>query len=353
MSKVFVDEGCTVVAIELDPTMAAQASRFCERVVVGDLDVIDLDAELGKERFDVIVAADVLEHLKDPLEALKRLRPFLTPDGFFVVSLPNIAHASVRLSLLQGSFDYRDLGLLDRTHLRFFTHASMQELFDEAEFGMIEVHRQEAPLAIADVPLVLDTLPEELIRKLAEDPDARTYQFVVKAVPLERSGLRELQGRLHDQAVALDQAERELARLRDEMSPRVQELEQAVTLISDRERELRSALIDAHDQLLRRDEEIELLIGRRDEETAGLQRMAQQLAEVERRLEEQRQHDAMQVAARDEHIRRLKTRLDRILSTPPARAYAFVGRLPLVRRMVARRTAGYERMLGSGESSDE
>ena len=62
------------MGIELDAEMAAQAERFCERVIVGDLDTLDLEAELGEDRFDVIVAADVLEHLKDPLKVWRSAR---------------------------------------------------------------------------------------------------------------------------------------------------------------------------------------------------------------------------------------------------------------------------------------
>ena len=77
MTRVLRDRGCTVVGIEVDPEMANQAAEFAERVIVGNLDKLDLDEELGSDRFDVIVAADVLEHLTDPLSALRRLRRFL------------------------------------------------------------------------------------------------------------------------------------------------------------------------------------------------------------------------------------------------------------------------------------
>ena len=97
------DRGCAIVGIELEPGAAAAAAVHCERMVVGDLDALDLDAELGEDRFDVIVAADVLEHLKDPAGTLGRLRPFLAPGGYFVISLPNVAHADVRLALLPFS----------------------------------------------------------------------------------------------------------------------------------------------------------------------------------------------------------------------------------------------------------
>jgi len=257
MSRAFVERGCTVVGIEFDPEMAGRAEAHCERVIVGDLDDLDLDAELGDERFDAIVAADVLEHLKDPLAALKRLGKFLEPDGAFVISVPNVAHGSVRLALLGGHFDYRDAGLLDSTHLRFFTLGSFEQLLDEAELGLAELHRHELNLDASEIGFDPEVVPVAIREKLEQDPDARTYQFVVKAIPMEREGLREIQARL-----------RELAELRA-AAARTAELERTMAEIVGREGELRQALIDAHDQLLRRDAEIEDLhkgAQRRDEE---------------------------------------------------------------------------------------
>ena len=197
MSRVLTDRGCTVVGIEVDPEMAERASQYCERVIVGDLDGLDLAAELGEERFDAIVAADVLEHLKDPLQALSRLRPFLEPDGCFVVSVPNVAHGSVRLALLSGDFDYREIGLLDSTHLRFFTRETLEKhLLDEAELGLAELHRHELNLDASEVPFDATAVPPQVRRELEADPDARTYQFVAKAIPMGREGLREIQHRL-------------------------------------------------------------------------------------------------------------------------------------------------------------
>ena len=87
------------------------------------------------ERFDCIVFNDVLEHMMDPWAALVSARGALEPDGCIVASLPNIRHVSVLKPLvLHGRFDYRDTGLLDRTHLRFFTRGTIADLFGAAAF---------------------------------------------------------------------------------------------------------------------------------------------------------------------------------------------------------------------------
>ena len=291
MSRAFAAAGSTGVGIELDPAMAERANQFCERVIVGDLDTLDAADELGEERFDAIVAADVLEHLKDPLDVLNRLRPFLKPDGFFVISVPNIAHGSVRLALLSGDFKYGDIGLLDATHLRFFTRETLERLLDDAELGLIEMCRHDLDLAASEVAFDAAAVPAEIRTNLENDPEALTYQFVVKAIPMERDGLRELQRRL-----------REVAELRV-AAQRVGELEKSLAAISGREAELRRGLIEAHDQLLRKDTDIENL---RSELT--LQRI----------------------------------RLESILSSPPVRIYSLLRRLPIIRGIERRRKASFE-----------
>jgi len=258
MSRVLRDRGCTVVGIELDPQMAGLAAQFCERVIVGDLDTIDLESELGSDRFDVIVAADVLEHLKNPLAALRRLRAFLAQDGFFVMSLPNVAHGSVRLALLEGRFNYQKSGLLDETHLRFFTRESIDQLLDEAELGAAEITHQQLSISASEVPFDSSGVPREVIEELERDPDARTYQFVVKAIPLEAAGLREMQRRMRELA-------HENARLRSieadlrSLEPQISTLQDALTAMSTREGRVRAALIEAHELALQRDEEIHQL----------------------------------------------------------------------------------------------
>jgi SAM-dependent methyltransferase len=188
MSRVFSERGCAVVGIEFDPGMAERAAGFCERMIVGDLDALDLEAELGDDRFDAIVAADVIEHLKDPLGALERLRRFLKEDGRFVISIPNVAHGSIRLALLSGRFEYRPWGLLDSTHLRFFTRETFERLLREAGLDLVELRRHELPIGASAVEFDESAVPADLLEELEADPDARTYQFVAKAIPMAHGG---------------------------------------------------------------------------------------------------------------------------------------------------------------------
>ncbi len=96
-------------------------------------------AEAGP--FDVIVAADVLEHVADPQRLLEELRPLLSPRGVLVASVPNFGHWYARARTAVGKFDYDDRGVLDRGHLRFFTRASFARLLQTCGFA---IRRQEA-----------------------------------------------------------------------------------------------------------------------------------------------------------------------------------------------------------------
>jgi 2-polyprenyl-3-methyl-5-hydroxy-6-metoxy-1,4-benzoquinol methylase len=182
VTRALVAQGNTVVGVEIDPEAAKTAAEHAERVVVGDLDDMDLDVELGGDRFDVVVLGDVLEHLRDPLPVLRSARRLLVPKGFIVVSLPNIAHVDVRLMLLSGRWDYRDLGLMDRTHLRFFTRASARELLADAGLSVVDVDRVVVAAFATELGVDPDIAPADLVGRVLEDPDAETYQFVLKAV---------------------------------------------------------------------------------------------------------------------------------------------------------------------------
>lgn len=139
------EQGYEVTCIEGDPELAALAAGKCRAVVVADLDrdTPDLDGV-----FDVIVYGDVLEHLKDPLRVVRTLARRLRPGGTIVVSVPNVAHAWVRLQLLLGRFEYAERGILDRTHLRFFTLSSFRRFLADAGLTVLELVATPVPLPL-------------------------------------------------------------------------------------------------------------------------------------------------------------------------------------------------------------
>ena len=110
----------------------ADAARKLGLTVIDGVYTADIPAEHG--RFDYIILADVLEHLEDPFALLASLQDALTGEGRLIASLPNVAHWTVRLNLLRGRFDYQPTGIMDATHLRWFTKASVTALFEAAGY---------------------------------------------------------------------------------------------------------------------------------------------------------------------------------------------------------------------------
>jgi SAM-dependent methyltransferase len=129
------DQGADfVVGIEYSPDAAAMAkARGIGNVIVGDIERMDVDLEPSS--FDLLIAGHVLEHLADPWTALKRLRRFLRPGGQLVGGLPNIRCQSVLLPLLlRGKWEYQPSGIMDWTHLRFFSRQTIQDLLEKTGF---------------------------------------------------------------------------------------------------------------------------------------------------------------------------------------------------------------------------
>lgn len=116
-----------VKGIELNENVARVGANYLD-IIQGNIETMELPYE--KETFDYIILGDVLEHLYDPQKTLERLLPYLKPEGRFLCSVPNVMNKSVVCGLLRGKFEYADAGILDRTHLRFFTLDSIVELFE-------------------------------------------------------------------------------------------------------------------------------------------------------------------------------------------------------------------------------
>jgi 2-polyprenyl-3-methyl-5-hydroxy-6-metoxy-1,4-benzoquinol methylase len=133
-----------VVGIEINQEAANEASNKLNSVFCADLNCItvnELLPELNNNKlFDYIVCADVLEHLIDPWQVLSDLTKYLEPNGKIIASIPNVRHWTVWLPLLlKGNWDYQDAGIMDKTHLRFFTKNTMLELFQSANLNVSEI----------------------------------------------------------------------------------------------------------------------------------------------------------------------------------------------------------------------
>lgn len=187
-------KGARVWGVDVDGDALANAGAHCERVERVDLDgdfrgpLRALVRDRREQRFSYIVALDVLEHLRHPEAVLNFLvEECLEPHGRVVVSLPNITHGAIRLSLLQGHFDYSEKGLLDRTHLRFFDRRGVDELLRSARLRTVLDYSYPAGYFATEVLLDEARVHEGTIHSLATDDDSFTYQFFRVAVPAELS----------------------------------------------------------------------------------------------------------------------------------------------------------------------
>ncbi len=173
-------------AIEVVPDAAQSAHGVLDAVLCADIETLDdtvLDAFLeGRPVPDVLVFGDVLEHLRDPLAVLRRLVDRLAPDGTVVVCIPNISHWSVISSLMAGEWTYTDSGLLDRTHLRFFTEGSARAMLAEAGLAVRKVMPRNVPLDLAGQERFLAVIEPALLQLRIDPAEALSHMQALQYV---------------------------------------------------------------------------------------------------------------------------------------------------------------------------
>lgn len=162
------DLNCSVTIVEIDEAQATQASPYADVAVVGDIEDAGTWAKIGSG-YDAVLFGDVLEHLRDPWEILRRTLRVLGDGGRVLASIPNVAYYEVRLGLLRGRFDYSDYGILDNTHLRFFTAASARRLFEGVGYEIVRFRP------------IFKRARHRLLGRVFRN--ACAFQFVIEAVP--------------------------------------------------------------------------------------------------------------------------------------------------------------------------
>ena len=189
LGKILQKKGHVVTGIESDP---ASAEKACTHYDVFHRADIETFAFPYRRVFDYILFADVLEHLRDPAAVLSRSLPALKDSGKIIVSAPNVANWIVRLGLLFGHFDPAERGILDRTHLHFFTLRTLREMMGEVSCRVLDVTPTVVPLQLAFpftrrkffAPFHTLHYALTLSRKTLF-----AYQFVVTAAPSGRAPL--------------------------------------------------------------------------------------------------------------------------------------------------------------------
>ena len=164
-----------VVGIEPDPGDAGEAARVCDLVLSHALEAV---SEEFPEEFDAILFGDVLEHLPDPSDSLARVRPWLSPRGVVVASVPNLGHWSIVSELLEGRFDYIPYSILSGTHIRFFTRATLTDLFEACGYRVESIEGVTFPTSPAGALRL-----EKLRRLPGASSDLEVVEFLAVAKP--------------------------------------------------------------------------------------------------------------------------------------------------------------------------
>jgi 2-polyprenyl-3-methyl-5-hydroxy-6-metoxy-1,4-benzoquinol methylase len=189
VTRILHSKGCKVTGVEMDPETLAMCAPFCQRTLQANLEDPAWHASLAGEKFDVVMCADVLEHLRDPRPLLTLLPQFLNDTGCVLMSLPNATHLTVVASLITGRFPYQTKGLLDTTHLRFFGRDDIDALLREC--GLLWQQWQTVQVDPAQAELShfwnqLEASEQEYLR--SKCADGLVYQHVVKAYPAHAAG---------------------------------------------------------------------------------------------------------------------------------------------------------------------
>ncbi|MBE1274789.1 glycosyltransferase [Enterovibrio baiacu] len=172
------EKSCIVDGIELYHEAGVKAEKFYRNVFFNDLETFE--SNYIQSTYDYVVCADVLEHVRNPAAVLSELKKLLKPSGKLIVSVPNVAYGGVIAEMLSGKFEYRERGILDNTHYRFFTRDSIVKLVNSLGFGVnridaVQAHIKESEFAES----LVSEFPFDLKRVLSNTKDSGTYQFVL------------------------------------------------------------------------------------------------------------------------------------------------------------------------------
>ncbi len=174
---------CDVVALEVDESAIRKLKSHARRIVASDLNVANWAEQLAEEApFDYVIAADVLEHVLNPLAVLKGMKSLLGPKGSVILSLPHVGHHAIIACLMDEDFGYRDWGLLDKTHIRFFCIKNIEKLYADAGLAIAEAQFVVRHPAETEFAEQWQKLSPELQQALRANPYGHVYQVVSRAM---------------------------------------------------------------------------------------------------------------------------------------------------------------------------
>lgn len=188
LGEYLVAQGHRVTGIDITQEAVETAQKF-----LTDAHCMKVEDYFDKHfdrRFDVIIFGDVLEHVTNAEEVLRISAKALKPNGMVIASIPNVSHLAIRAMLLEGRWEYGELGLLDRDHVRFFTEKSIRQLFADSNYGVDDMRSVRLPVETVDkiCDLKLNPIYVELANNATRnDLSADVFQYVVMAKTLSQT----------------------------------------------------------------------------------------------------------------------------------------------------------------------
>lgn len=173
---------CSVDIVEMDEESGTVAAKFarnkCIGITDGNIEKFFWENILAGQKYDYIIFADVLEHLHNPEETLKRCYAFLKDDGCILCSVPNIAHSSIIISLWNNDFTYNDVGLLDNTHVHFFTRPTFEKMANTAGYQVSAIEEVISHVGTNEIPWTYESVPKAIQNALKFRKEGNIYQYI-------------------------------------------------------------------------------------------------------------------------------------------------------------------------------
>ena len=178
------EKNCVVDIVEIDCVSGEKARVFANNAIIGNAGDLQKDAwftQLAAERYDYIVALDVLEHLSDPLAVLQKAKTLLKANGRMILSVPNLAHNAVIAQLINNSFSYTNVGLLDNTHVHFFAYHDLLDMMHDAGMHIDCIDGILKPLNGTEIPVSWDDVSPQQASVLKDRVYGDVYQLLLTA----------------------------------------------------------------------------------------------------------------------------------------------------------------------------
>ena len=186
---------CSMYTVEIDEELHKISKQYAVDSICCDADGLQWASKFKDIKFDYVIFADVLEHLRNPQRVLSNAAALLNQTGSVLFSIPNIAHSDIILNLINNDFTYTEEGLLDKTHIHFFTYNSIIDMFNNTGLKNIEIDKVVKQTGFTEVNIPVDLLPKEIVEAVIHKEYGDVYQFVGRAGIADTLSVTKITGR--------------------------------------------------------------------------------------------------------------------------------------------------------------